>query len=87
VRQRRGDRKKESCGRGTEKNDNTGGEGERWERRRGEQRTEEGGGARVEGERESGDVGERLAVRTGSGWWLRKEYDKCRLGQVVGWMG
>jgi hypothetical protein len=30
------------------------------------------GGARGEGERESGGgVGETLVVRTGTGWWLR----------------
>jgi hypothetical protein len=85
VRQRRGNRKRKNCGRGREKNGSTGGEGERGERRRGGQRTEEGGGARGEGERESGGMGERLVVRTGSGWWLRKGYEKCRLGQVVGW--
>ena len=59
---------RENCGRGREKNGSTGGEGERGERRCGGQRIEKSVGARGEGERESGGVGETLAVRTGTGW-------------------
>jgi hypothetical protein len=58
VRQRHRDMKRENHGRGREKNDNTGGEGERGERRRGGQRIEEGGGARGVGERERRRGGE-----------------------------